>query len=345
MISVCISASSSQLEHLDSLWISLMEIESECDFLIDVYLNGTNSQNDEYVSRVKNLVSQGYRINYRTRKFGFLGESRNWMITSAVGDFIMFIDGDDYIIPRNFNWLLKKLDSELSNASVIAFKAQTDEDGLIRGWHSNAYPSTSSLERANLLNWFSAGGWRLTSACVKIYNRRWLRAKNLKFNEELFYEDTPFWFDVVESLEKIHFVHLEIYRYRRWSSTQITGSGGKRVFDIFGIFEVIKAKLRGSNEPEMKIGFYSFVLEHLVWTVNSTDKKSMSRKNRDFLQLEINEWAKEASDYLGGSVDEVLAPKTFHALSDWYGNRYLRYSRYLIKKSRAKTWLPTLFKH
>lgn len=336
-ISICVSASSSQLVHFDSLWISIVGVENECEILFDVFLNGTDEQNSEYVAKIVRLQKLGHRINFRSRSFGLLGESRNWMIQNAQGEYIFFIDGDDYVIPENFNWLDNELEAELMGAPVIVFRAQTDEEGYIRNWHNSSYPSISYLERKDLLKWFEKNGWRLTSACVKIYNISWLRSNQLEFTEEYFYEDTPFWFDVIEKLDFIHFVHVDIYRYRRWSPSQITGGTGKRIFDIFSIFSLIKAISHSQKETAIKVAFYSFVLEHLVWTANATNKNSLSRKNRDLLQLELNNWIDEAVDYLEEAGVEILRPKLLHSLQNWYQNRYVRHLRYML--SRVKFML------
>jgi glycosyltransferase involved in cell wall biosynthesis len=265
------------------------------EILIDIYMDGSRQQNDEYAKKIAVAEKFGFDIVTNFRETGMLGASRNMLIKLAKSEFIIFLDGDDYLVSENLLWMLNLLNNNLSDSNVLLFQIQVDNLGVVSPWHFDAYPGMTQLNQKDLLVWFSKSGWRLSSACAKLYRRDWLVENKLFFIEELFYEDTPFWFEVVTKLDSLDVLNLNIYGYRRWGSTQITNSSGKRLFDIFSIYELIERLADQSGKREIEIAFRSFVVDYAFWTIRACGEGSLSRKNLNFLKQQIAYWIKRVT--------------------------------------------------
>ena len=67
--------------------------------------DGSSDNSLEVVNRYRN----DYRLKIITKENGGVSTARNVGIANATGEYIMFVDGDDYIDERTFEILAKKL--------------------------------------------------------------------------------------------------------------------------------------------------------------------------------------------------------------------------------------------
>ncbi|GDZ83286.1 glycosyl transferase [Leuconostoc citreum] len=130
-----------------------------------------------------------------------LGSSRNAGLEKATGDFIMFIDGDDYFAYQNVIEDLVNL-SEKDNAElVVADFNYVDSSGKI----------LSKKKVQSEIESMYSGAWN------KLY------AKNLwstkRFPENILYEDSGIVMSVGISANKITVLHEPIYSYRQSEKT------------------------------------------------------------------------------------------------------------------------------
>jgi hypothetical protein len=132
----------------------------------------------------------------------------------------------------------------------------------------------------------------------------WLAAKNITFVEELFYEDTPLWFDIacaIDGKTRLEFFNVEIYNYRRWGS-QITETRDARLFHFFWIIDLIQERLQAAQaRSELWVAFYAFVLDHLVWSSARMSESDRPLAEKRLFQTLVDRYAREAKACLSRS--------------------------------------------
>lgn len=135
--------------------------------------------------------------------------TRNRGIDLASGEYIMFVDADDYLKEE---WL-KNVLNELDESEYIIFsnkikKNKYDKDDLLEGC---LCVSDKEINNCQLMSPFS-----------KIYKTEFLKSKNIVFQEDIINgEDTLFNFEVILKASMIKSVNKSIYIFRKnmFSST------------------------------------------------------------------------------------------------------------------------------
>lgn len=151
------------------------------------------------------------------------GYARNRAIEAATGEYIGFVDADDYIEPDMFFELYQKAKSNDNDITICQVR---EYDDLNKKYILSDYYSLSLLESFQD-NVFSAVDVKdkLLDINValwnKIYKKSYLDGIGEKFPEGFIYEDLPFFFGTFLPAKKIQVVwkNLYVYRINRVNST------------------------------------------------------------------------------------------------------------------------------
>ncbi|MDD7885827.1 glycosyltransferase family 2 protein [Flavivirga sp. 57AJ16] len=141
---------------------------------------------DNSLEIATNLSKQYNFISIISQKNKGLGGARNTGIQNAKGDYIIFLDADDWLISNSVENIIKisdkhKLDILEFGAHLVAESGET-VNTISRSSNEIIY---NGIEYYNTIKY--AG-----SACNKLYSRAFLQTNNLLFLEKIFGEDFEF---------------------------------------------------------------------------------------------------------------------------------------------------------
>ena len=196
---------------LDSLLnqtISDYEIIAVDDASTDRSLEILREYEEKYPDKVRVLA---HEVNRRQ------GGAKNTGLKAAEGEWIGFIDSDDWVTPDYYEKLLKR--AEETGADVVGCDYNLVNSHTYEVWQvlqNNSAEQTGVLDRERHGKLIVRSG----SMVVKIYKRRVIADNHLDFPEGIFYEDNcagPVW-----SLYFTHFERVEepmYYYYQHQTST------------------------------------------------------------------------------------------------------------------------------
>ena len=286
-----------QKELLFSIILPVYNVEKYISKCLDSVINQTYSNleiicvNDGSTDNSRQII-EGYalkdnRIIIIDQPNQGQGVARNNGINHASGDYVSFIDPDDWVEPNIF----KKLSDYiiLHRPKVLQFGVDVyfEETGEISkdfiqkrfeksmgiNLSQRNFYSLKDIKKENLL--------KFTSCCWnKVYKTSFIRENNLKFPPHKMGEDTMFTFSVLFRTDKIDLIQDHLYIYRLRSNSSVSSDKKRNTLYIFEQIDWLKRLLEEKNlMSHMKKEF----IQYKIRAIYEGDKKCLSEKKKEFL--------------------------------------------------------------
>ena len=163
------------------------------------------------------------------KKNGGLSSARNAGIDIATGEYIMFIDGDDYISKNAVEYLMYI--EELTNADIVQFgyieTEQVNENISVKT--SREYELIS--DRRNFFDKLYEIGGEAASSCTKLYKKGVF--DDLRFREGILHEDEYIVPSLFEKAQSIAYIPEKLYFYIMRNESIIKSRFTPKKLDIF----------------------------------------------------------------------------------------------------------------
>jgi glycosyltransferase involved in cell wall biosynthesis len=211
---------------LDSL---VNQTKKELEFIL--VNDGSTDTTEDIIKTYKDK-----RIKYFKNKNQGIGKTRNFGIEKSSGKYIMFVDSDDYL-EKDACELLYKKSKELDSDLVVCDFYKVYENEELEEVRLIDFKPTSLKKMPSLINEINLSPWN------KIYKRELITNNNLKFIENLKYEDAPFVLQALFNAENISKVN-ECLNYYVIHGNSETTVRDKKCFDILKIIDIIRSNLK-----------------------------------------------------------------------------------------------------
>lgn len=195
-------------ECLQSVAYQTVSSQIECIIVDDKGTDASIAIAEEFVDSYKDAVS--FRIIYREVNGG-LSAARNSGIREAKGEYIYFLDSDDYIIPTCIETLLTMADKYGGVDLLPALYIRKSND--MQQFGSKSFPEFSSnhneIKRA-LLDYDRIP----VTAANRLIRRSLITDNDLWFKEGIIHEDNYWTFFLAKHVKRMAFCTEKIYYYR-----------------------------------------------------------------------------------------------------------------------------------
>ena len=270
---------------------------------------------DESPDRVPAMCDEYARQDSRVKVVhkpnGGLGFARNSGLDVATGEYVMFVDSDDYIDADACEWLAVCLDNRRWDAVYYSFETFTDR-GDISG-HQNSlatigFEGTGACqafmwEMVGALPWEKMERKYQVSACTVCYRRSVLEQGQVRFHSEreLISEDLVFNWDFLLQARSIGYVPHSFYHYFKNTSSLTTKVRLDRIEKNEALYRYLwKKACRSSCDKEqhwrlqrLMLGYCRHAMLQVCKSALSSDEKN--RWLREVCQLPV--WKEIATEY------------------------------------------------
>ena len=194
---------------------------------------------------------------------GGASTARNAGLDEATGEYVIFIDGDDFWVNNDDLDKLVELIRKYQNCDFIGFNClyYYPNSQTYNKWVAYSKELAIPTDKDNAMCSLVASGTMPMSACLKIISRKTLFEIGLTFKEGILAEDIPWFIDLLEGSKKCIFINNYVYAYRQNVSGSVTHSGGERSFNC--LFDILESELekieRRSFNDTAKQSLYSFL--------------------------------------------------------------------------------------
>lgn len=176
------------------------------DFELIIIDDGSNDQTPLILDKLQNKDS---RIKVLHQSNSGVSSARNNGLSISKGEYILFIDSDDWIDPNYLQSFSENPDypDNLKIGAVSVDNTQNDvKYDLFTKYPDKIQPVTEAFADAGLLH----NGFPWTKA----YNRKIIVENNLRFNENIsFKEDLIFFLDYLKFCKTIEYIDTTRYHY------------------------------------------------------------------------------------------------------------------------------------
>lgn len=204
------------------------------------------------------LCEKDTRIRVIHKRNEGLSMARNDGLAIAKGNYVLFLDSDDFWINRDDLDLLVKFANK---------KSQGEPFSYIEFNRSRYFPSSETFynlpafsnglanmsKRESIIPCLVEQGLFPMSACTKLLNREFLITNGISFIKGLFSEDIPWFLDVLRHSNETPIYYLDRYMYGNRSevSTSLTSTfSEKKYLDVLWIIEKESHKILSETWSE-----------------------------------------------------------------------------------------------
>lgn len=245
---------------------------------------------DNSLEILNRYAQQDARIKVVSKINGGLSSARNFGIEHASGDWILFVDGDDYLADNAIE-ILSDL-NEKENVDVIqyGYNEVSDYSHRVLCLHPESYTYETSLEK-RFENLYTIGG-EAASACTKLFKREIF--DKIKFKEGIIHEDEEFTTRLLFEINTILYCDVKLYQYVRRENSIITSRFNRKRLDLIGIMNNRINILRSSGLSQMADKFFwKFIsnLQILYFSAKSVNDKTSQK----MIAMELKKQLKNVS--------------------------------------------------
>ena len=224
---------------------------------------------------------------YLEKSNGGLSDARNYGLKYATGDFIAFLDSDDYVEKTIYEKMYNKAISEDADFVECDFVWEYPEKQRI----------DKKIEYKNKLEMLA---FVRVVAWNKLIKRNLIYENNLEFPKGLRYEDVEFTYKLIPHIKKYAYVNEVLVHYMQRENS-IANVQNKRTAEIFNILENVENyyKEKGIYDEYKDAIEYNYAryllcssLKRMAKIADKEEKNKQIKKTWEILNSKYPEWKK-----------------------------------------------------
>lgn len=199
---------------------------------------------DDSVSLIEKLQKKYLNIKLYRKKNGGLSSARNYGLKHAVGQFVWFVDSDDWVEANTLGHLYESMTR--GRLDCLWFKwRQIDEKGNVLSISEFSGKLQDIVDGASFLK--SVLG-HSCYACMFWFRREWLSEMNFMFTEGVLYEDVDAIPRLLLNAKRVKFENYLVYNYFMRSTSILHTYNPNRVGDLLKAINVNVNLLKNENK-------------------------------------------------------------------------------------------------
>lgn len=244
---------------------------------------------------------------------GGAAQARNIGLDKATGEYVGFVDSDDYVAKDMFEQLYNKAIEDNADIVNCAYYRENENRCIEKETEINDNFGKSVLEEPDIMVDSVPYIWN------KIFKRDLIEKNNIRFQKLRIYEDLVFTYELFMNANKISKVFEPLYFYTVTRETSLTHNFSEKRFDIFEAFNTLIDYAKKKNCFDTLRQEILFTLLKHVYVVLEQD---VSRKTAKLKKKYID----EVFEFLDKNFD------------DWYDNIYFEKFKKNKKKYTSKIY-------
>ena len=255
------------------------------DIEIIIVNDGSTDNSKEIIEKYKKQYND--KIIYLEKQNGGLSDARNYGIPYAKGEYIAFLDSDDYVNIKMYEKLYNKAIENNSDIVECDFY-----------WK---YPNKLILDTRNEYKDIND---MITNGRVvvwnKLYKRKIIYDKNIMFTKGVRYEDIDFFYKLIPEINKLDYIKEPLVYYVQ-RKTSISKKQSEKNGDIFIVLDNVIDYYKSNNlydkyKSEIEYMYVRFLLAssflRIVKIKDKNIREELLNKTIDSIDTKFPNWKK-----------------------------------------------------
>ena len=248
------------------------------------------------------------RIKVVHKENGGLSDARNAGIEEATGDYLGFVDSDDWIEPDMYQDLLEAIERECTELSVTGINRIYD-NGYSRSQYTCDKPHVITGNR--IIQAYLLQGTFSTSAWDKLYKKSLFDTRRFPVGRQ--YEDAPVIFDILCSINNIVVVGKPQYNYFQRADSICGQAFSVRKMDHYEFSKEIRERVL-KDYPQYiddANAFWGCKVCEIIYALYESKNRNEYKYEKNMLKNEIKKVWKDVVN--NRSIPRVMKIKTIIA--------------------------------
>lgn len=190
---------------------------------------------DNSCAIVEEFVKNYTNVTLLHKKNGGLSDARNYAIPYAKGEYIAFLDSDDFADITLYEKMMSKIDEghDVVVCDITYYYENKEKNFIMQGLSS--WNIENIRKRAMVSPMFA---WN------KVYKASFFKEKGYRYPLGLWYEDIPVTLPIFASCNSIGWVHESLINYRQREGSIMSETKTQRLKEIFTIMEMVRTTFK-----------------------------------------------------------------------------------------------------
>lgn len=249
---------------------------------------------DHSIERIQEYIDSDDRVRLINKENGGLSQTRNVGIHEAQGEYILFLDSDDYLDNKALE--IAYYEAKKQNLDQLYYSASMFYDDCISVLRDNYY------DRSNVY-YEARSGQKLfcdmieraefkPSACLVISRRTFLLENNLQFKEGLIHEDNLFTVQAMYFSKRSAYINANLYMRRvRQDSIMTDGQNFKHAYFHYIIIRELK-KFAIEQQIDVSGEFFDALMKQIE-RLQAAGGRYIVQMNEEELKHELDKLSDE----------------------------------------------------
>jgi glycosyltransferase involved in cell wall biosynthesis len=222
-----------------------------------------NDSTDSTDTILARYVEEDRRIVVLTEQRKGTTYARNRGIDAATGDYICFIDSDDYIADT----YCEKLLSKIRHYDIAVCGVSVESSGK-KNTSFSCVDTTSEVSTVEFVKWIFNMAYSSHTVVNKLYKSELIKKNNIKFIEGRNYEDISYSLHTALTAERSIFINESLYIYCIRPNSRSTIVSDQNFDDYVFQFKKVRDMLINSKVLGDAINEYRYALLYALYQLN-----------------------------------------------------------------------------
>lgn len=249
-----------------------------------------DGSSDNTQSIIKKYIQKDNRIKYLFQENRGVSTARNKGLDVANGDYIIFLDSDDWLELNAVEYLLKKKEEYLNCFITTNFRSVYLKNKKLEA-DKKLEERLELLSSREISSTFVLTKYRVKSSCYKLFSKKILDDNKIRFRENIYHgEDGLFVFEYLQHIEKVLYSTRQLWNILERPNSASRGKFNKKFFTAITAVEEMMKLVKNDENLEKELKKYLYCRTKYVYLnaikdnfLNKNDEKILKNK---IIQLE-----------------------------------------------------------